>query len=794
MGIKMKKLTILISLLFLLNVFPIITSESIDIDSIEITNTDMIISNSLYNSPPPHPVRQVAEFEPMEGVLVRYPFGIPYDLIAEMSEDVTVLTIVENQAEEDFVIAEYNSNGVDTNNCIFLQAVSDSYWTRDYGPWYVFPDTDTLSIVDFTYHVTSRPNDNLIPGIFADEFGYPDYFMNLRHVGGNYMTDGQGISVSTDLLYDDNALSPDAINNLMYDYIGIETYHVVEDILAPGSTIKPIDCWAKFLSPDTIMIRRVPSNNPYYDEAEEAVDYFENQISSYGTPYNVVRVDTPNGEPYTNSLILNDKVLVPLTGSNWDDDAIQSYQSAMPGYEVLGFYALPSRPWYGIDALHCRAKGIPDDEMLYIEHIPLSNEQISSNGFEIETKIIPYSGGNIISSNTKIYYKINSGSWKTIPLISQGNNNYNGTIPHQDNSSIITYYIHAEDTNGKKESHPFIGSSDPHFFIAIDPNAPSNPTKPSGPKNGLLDIKYDFSTISHDPNNDTIQYGWDWDGNSIVDDWTDFYESGIEINIFHSWHEVGTYNIKVKARNSNGSNSSFSDELTISIYENSPPYPPSNPYPENGSTDVSIITNISWIGEDPNSNDILTYDIYLGTDYPPDILIHNHSSNIYYPEQLSYNTKYYWRIVTWDWHGQKSSGPVWEFTTMEINNPPVKPLIVGIDKGTPGEEYEYCIENANDPDNDQVLIFWDWGDNNESGWLGPYPSGDEICTSHIWTEKGTYTIRAKLKDIYGAESEWSDPFIISMPKSHYFNFQDIILRFLNQYMIKFPILGKILNL
>ena len=35
--------------------------------------------------PPSLPIRNISEFEPMSGVLIRYPFGIPIDLIEEMA-------------------------------------------------------------------------------------------------------------------------------------------------------------------------------------------------------------------------------------------------------------------------------------------------------------------------------------------------------------------------------------------------------------------------------------------------------------------------------------------------------------------------------------------------------------------------------------------------------------------------------------------------------------------------------------------------------------------------------------
>ncbi|MDR4989298.1 MAG: hypothetical protein RG741_10725 [Bacteroidales bacterium] len=44
--------------------------------------------------PPAQPSRNIAEFEPMSGALIRYPLGIPYSLVALLSETVEVVTIV----------------------------------------------------------------------------------------------------------------------------------------------------------------------------------------------------------------------------------------------------------------------------------------------------------------------------------------------------------------------------------------------------------------------------------------------------------------------------------------------------------------------------------------------------------------------------------------------------------------------------------------------------------------------------------------------------------------------------
>ena len=74
---------------------------------------------------------------------------------------------------------------------------------------------------------------------------------------------------------------------------------------------------------------------------------------------------------------------------------------------------------------------------------------------------------------------------------------------------------------------------------------------------------------------------------------------------------------------------------------------------------------------------------------------------------------------------------------------------------------------TSDPDGDQLYYLWDWGDNTTSDWLGPYNSGEEIIASHSWSDEGVYEIKVKAKDANGAESEWSNPFMISVSKIYF---------------------------
>jgi hypothetical protein len=69
--------------------------------------------------------------------------------------------------------------------------------------------------------------------------------------------------------------------------------------------------------------------------------------------------------------------------------------------------------------------------------------------------------------------------------------------------------------------------------------------------------------------------------------------------------------------------------------------------------------------------------------------------------------------------------------------------------GRSGINYTFCLDVI-DPEGDSFFCLWDWGDGTNSGWLGPYASGETICASHTWQNEGTYTIRIKLKDEYGS--------------------------------------------
>jgi len=424
----------------------------------ELLRKDEIGKDFRATDAPSLPVQALSEFGRLKGVLIRYPFGISYALIKEMSLHAKVLTIVSNQTQENTVRSAYSQNGVNLANCEFIHAPTNSYWTRDYGPFFVAEGNQKISVVNFPYN-RPRPNDNAIPIHVANYLGMDCYNMNIIHTGGNYMTDGMGVTASTDLVWDENpTLTPQQISQTMNEYMGTSTYHVVPD---PNNTyIDHIDCWAKFLAVDKILIRKVPPSHAQFNAIEAAAAYWTQQTSSYGTPYKIFRVNTPNNEPYTNAFILNYKVFVPIMNSSNDAAALAVYQQAMPGYTILGF----TGSWQSTDALHCRTKEIPDPGLLQIRHKPLHGLHPERNYHTISTEIVSYSNQPLRTDSLRIYYSYDGVQYNSSLLTSSGDFTYTGQIPFAEAGAEVSYYLSAADRSGRSEKHPFIGQPDPHAF------------------------------------------------------------------------------------------------------------------------------------------------------------------------------------------------------------------------------------------------------------------------------------------------------------------------------------------
>jgi len=154
------------------------------------------------------------------------------------------------------------------------------------------------------------------------------------------------------------------------------------------------------------------------------------------------------------------------------------------------------------------------------------------------------------------------------------------------------------------------------------------------------------------------------------------------------------------------------------------------------------------------------------------------------------------------WYRSVDKAGNWEKT----NNQPFKIIVThapsrpvqpsGPTSGKPGIEYTFSTRSS-DVDGDPIEYMWDWGDT-QSGWMGPYPSGDTCSASHKWSSNNNYEVKVKAKDSKGGISDWSDPLTIKISTaknknkpSFFFNW---LLDLLKEHSFVFKYLSKWLYL
>jgi len=99
--------------------------------------------------------------------------------------------------------------------------------------------------------------------------------------------------------------------------------------------------------------------------------------------------------------------------------------------------------------------------------------------------------------------------------------------------------------------------------------------------------------------------------------------------------------------------------------------------------------------------------------------------------------------------------------TTIYDQPPNTPSTpYGYTSGSPGTSYPYTTSTT-DPDGDNVCYQFDWGDCSTTT-TGYYMSGTIVVASHTWGSSGTYNVKVRAQDSYGAWSSWSSSLTVTI--------------------------------
>jgi len=100
---------------------------------------------------------------------------------------------------------------------------------------------------------------------------------------------------------------------------------------------------------------------------------------------------------------------------------------------------------------------------------------------------------------------------------------------------------------------------------------PNIPVFIDGTNASFTGDKSNFIVVSNDPENNLIQYGWDFGDGSEVK-WSKWYSSGEYCTFYYEYPKAGSFKVKVKARDENYAESNWSEEYTILVTDEKEPF------------------------------------------------------------------------------------------------------------------------------------------------------------------------------------------------------------------------------
>lgn len=448
--------------------------------------------------------RVAAEWEPALGTMITWPLCLPHKLVIELANDNHLYTLVGNEASKKEALEWYTKWGIDSAKNTFVYAPQgiDAWWVRDWGPSAVFAPDCTMKLGDGKY-IYSTPYQNIQCG---DSLGFiyktkdnkiiktetedsaTQYLATGLHIqlldlpfintGGNVQTDGLGTAFSTCVLLNENrffGVPEEKFRDLNRNLMGFQRYNIISNFEKHG--IQHIDCFMKLLDEERILVIEPPKDHDYYSIYENIVQNELSKLKSqYGRPYKILRMKTGRFKwerlaAYTNSIIVNKTIYVPLYKIKEDSMALQRWREVMPGYTVKGFeFDLADEPfvtqqlkdhyvfygWVEDDGLHCRTRAVWDTAMLFMTTKRIEPEVDSKHRNIVYATIIDYSKKGIVNEKCNLFWKISGEvNWSKMVLNHvEGSDHFYAEIPYQKPRATIEYYISAVSNSGRTETQP----------------------------------------------------------------------------------------------------------------------------------------------------------------------------------------------------------------------------------------------------------------------------------------------------------------------------------------------------
>ena len=343
------------------------------------------VKSNLNNEGDDIPIRIFEDYLPTKAVAISENL-VEYDVSLQ-----TILSEVISARAEVVVLSEHRRHkpqdhpiftqidGRHKNKFTFIPVIHDSIWIRDYFGTFVVENgrsEESLKLIDFVYDNENGLNDTVPYQIGMNIFKSVDHVPVVID-GGNIVATQASCFIGDMVLLENKTLSRADIVSTLERKLGCYPVIVESKFLHPH-----IDMWIKAVSKDQVLVSEIwpesldvempKEERQFAKNVQKQLEYVAKFIGKF-VEVDRIPLPLPNQKTfrtYTNSLIVNNKVLVPtyntdyLTGDRYNDYHLgEKYEvEVRKVYEKYGY----SSTFINSDkliakggALHCITNSIP---------------------------------------------------------------------------------------------------------------------------------------------------------------------------------------------------------------------------------------------------------------------------------------------------------------------------------------------------------------------------------------------------------------------------------------------------
>ncbi|MEX0321282.1 MAG: agmatine deiminase family protein [Puniceicoccaceae bacterium] len=231
-------------------------------------------------------------------------------------------------------------------------------WFRDIAPIFVQNSGGSLEYRKFGYNGWGgkyvMENDEKVAPEVARLMGLPGCSVSMIFEGGAVDVDGTGLGLTTSsCLLNPNrnpSMGKEEIETVLREHLGIETMIWLKDGLLNDHTDGHVDNIARFVAPGKVACQHPAGNDdPNREVLTEIVEDLRSCRLASGKALDVVEIPSPGRvtddcgnilpASHLNFYISNDKVLVPVFGTETENEAVAAIADLFPDRIVTGLPA-----------------------------------------------------------------------------------------------------------------------------------------------------------------------------------------------------------------------------------------------------------------------------------------------------------------------------------------------------------------------------------------------------------------------------------------------------------------------